>query len=522
MNNQNENTSTYTKNKDEAGAVEGEIMLKCSLCGKKLFANESSDIIIEEVAGVQYHFDNPQCVVMFKRLNHVYGKNLKNFMGTSQFLSDPFWDKTIPTEEEINEINHELKKPDIRVINDPEEALKTANQLIKTAKNEILLLFSSANALFRRLGRADDMSTIRELIQAQKDIKIRVLTPFDEKISDLVLDLKKFSNIDLKFLAEPLHLKVTIVVVDRSYSIAVELVNDDVDNSIDAMGLSTFSNSKSTVLYYVSIFESLWKQADIYKKAEELYDQLKYKNETQRQFLNIAAHELRNPIQPILGLAEVMLSNKNLNVIQQEELLRIIINNAKKLHFLTNNLLDVARIDENLFSLELQEFDIVGLANDVIKEVRNQITNNKKINIDLQCPEKSLNVFGDKIRLNQVFLNLINNSIKYTDEGDILISIKKSNDDGNNNNDGENTDVLVQIIDKGMGIQEDIKQKLFSKFTKGKKVGTGLGLFICKNIVESHGGKIWAENNIDKGATFSFTIPTTTTTIKTTTRNRPT
>ena len=509
MNNQNENTSTYTKNKDEAGAVEGEIMLKCSLCGKKLFANESSDIIIEEVAGVQYHFDNPQCVVMFKRLNHVYGKNLKNFMGTSQFLSDPFWDKTIPTEEEINEINHELKKPDIRVINDPEESLKTADQLIKTAKNEILLLFSSANALFRRLGRADGMSTMRELIQAQKDIKIRVLTPFDEKISDLVHELKKFPNIDLKFLAEPLHLKVTIVVVDRSYSIAVELVNDDVDNSIDAMGLSTFSNSKSTVLYYVSIFESLWKQADIYKKAEELYDQLKYKNETQRQFLNIAAHELRNPIQPILGLAEVMLSNKNLNVIQQEELLRIIINNAKKLHFLTNNLLDVARIDENLFSLELQEFDIIELANDVIKEVRNQI-NNKKIKIDLQCHEKSFNVIGDKIRLNQVFLNLINNSIKYTDEGKILISIKRSSKNGNidNDRDKDNTFALVQIIDNGLGIQENIKEKLFSKFTKGTKVGTGLGLFICKNIVESHGGKIWAANNSDKGATFSFTIPT--------------
>jgi two-component system, OmpR family, sensor histidine kinase VicK len=312
--------------------------------------------------------------------------------------------------------------------------------------------------------------------------------------------LKESWNIDVKFLAEPLQLKVTIVIVDRSYSMAVELVNDDVYNSIDAMGLSTYSNSKSTVLYYVSIFESLWKQADIYKKAEELYEQLKYKNETQRQFLNIAAHELRNPIQPILGLAEVMLSNKNLNVIQQEELLRIIINNAKKLHFLTNNLLDVARIDENLFSLELQEFDIVELANEVIKEVRNQITN-KKIKIDLQCNEKSLNVIGDKIRLNQVFLNLINNSIKYTDEGDILLSIKR---DSNN----DNTIALVQIKDKGLGIQENVKQKLFSKFTKGTKVGTGLGLFICKNIVESHGGKIWAENNTDKGATFSFTIPT--------------
>ena len=509
MNNQNENTPTHTKNKEEV--AEAEVMLKCALCGKKLFANESSDIIIEEIAGTQYHFDNPQCVIMFKRLNHAYGKNLKNFMGTTQFISDPFWDKTIPTEEEINEINHELKKPDIRVINNPQEALKTADQLIKTAKNEILLLFSSANAFFRRLIRADGLTTLRELLQAQKEIKIRILTPFDEKISDLVNDLKKFSNIDIKFLAEPLHLKVTIVVVDRSYSMAVELVNDEVDNSIDAMGLSTYSNSKSTVLYYVSIFESLWKQADIYKKAEELYDQLKYKNETQRQFLNIAAHELRNPIQPILGLAEVMLSNKNLNVIQQEELLRIIINNAKKLHFLTNNLLDVARIDENLFSLELQEFDIVGLANDVIKEVRNQITNNKKIQIDLLCPEKSLNVIGDKIRLNQVFLNLINNAIKYTDEGDILVSIKRGNNNGNNSNSHNNdndTVALVQIIDKGLGIQDNIKQKLFSKFTKGTKVGTGLGLFICKNIVESHGGKIWAENNPDKGATFSFTIPT--------------
>lgn len=510
MNNQNENTPTHTKNKEEA---EADVMLKCSLCGKKLFANESSDIIIEEIAGAQYHFDNPQCLIMFKRLNHAYGNNLKNFMGTTQFISDPFWDKTIPTEEEINEINHELKKPDIRVINNPEEALKTADQLIKLAKNEILLLFSSANALFRRLIRADGLTTMRELIQAQKEIKIRILTPFDEKISDLVNDLKKFSNIDVKFLAEPLHLKVTIAVVDRSHSMAVELVNDDVDNSIDAMGLSTYSNSKSTVLYYVSIFESLWKQADIYKKAEELYDQLKYKNETQRQFLNIAAHELRNPIQPILGLAEVMLSNKNLNVIQQEELLRIIINNAKKLHFLTNNLLDVARIDENLFSLELQEFDIVELANEVIKEVRNQITNNKKIQTNLQCTEKSLPVIGDKIRLNQVFLNLINNAIKYTDEGDILVSIKRGNNNDNNsntnNNDNNDTGVLVQIIDKGLGIEDNIKQKLFSKFTKGTKVGTGLGLFICKNIVESHGGKIWAENNPDKGATFSFTIPTT-------------
>jgi nitrogen-specific signal transduction histidine kinase len=484
-------------------------MLKCSLCGKKLFAKESSDIIIEKISGSNYHFDSPQCVIMFKRLNHVYGLNLKNFIGTPQFIADPFWDKTIPTEEEIKEINQESYKPDIRVINNREEALKTAIKLVKNAKNEILLLFSSANAFYRRIAREDGLDIIREICQSGQDVNIRILTPFDEKISDLVDNMKKSWKIDVKYLAEPLQLKVTIIVVDRTFSMAVELVNDNVDSSIDAMGLSTYSNSKSTVLYYVSIFESLWKQADIYKKAEDLYDQLKYKNETQRQFLNIAAHELRNPIQPILGLAEVMLSNKNLNVIQQEELLRIIINNAKKLHFLTNNLLDVARIDENLFSLDLQELDIVQLANDVMKETMSQIAD-KKIKISLKCSDNSLNVIGDKIRLNQVFLNLINNAIKYTSEGDIVVSIKRISENSKSNNDNNDNVALVQIIDTGLGIPPDIRQKLFSKFTKGSKIGTGLGLFICKNIVEGHGGKIWAENNVDKGATFSFTIPTKT------------
>jgi two-component system, OmpR family, sensor histidine kinase VicK len=508
LNNKNENPDMSTKEEEQ----QEKIMLKCSLCGKKLFAQESSDIIIEKISGSNYHFDSPQCVMMFKRLNHVYGSNLKNFMGTSQFIADPFWDKTIPTEEEIKEISQESNKSDIKVISNQEEALKTAIQLIKNAKSEILLLFSSANAFYRRIAVADGLDILREICQSGQKVNIRILTPFDEKISDLVDNIKKSWKIDIKYLAEPLQLKVTILVVDRTYAMSVELVNDNVDISIDAMGLSTYSNSKSTVLYYVSIFESLWKQADIYKKVEDLYDQLRYKNETQRQFLNIAAHELRNPIQPILGLAEVMLSNKNLNVIQQEELLRIIINNAKKLHFLTNNLLDVARIDENLFSLDLQELDIVQLANDVIKETMSQIAD-KKIKLNLKCSDNHLKVIGDKIRLTQVFLNLINNSIKYTDEGgEIIVSIKRSSENSKSKNDDNKDNVaLVQIIDTGLGIPPGIKQKLFSKFTKGSKIGTGLGLFICKNIVEGHGGKIWAENNVDgKGATFNFTIPTKT------------
>ena len=93
-------------------------------------------------------------------------------------------------------------------------------------------------------------------------------------------------------------------------------------------------------------------------------------------------------------------------------------------------------------------------------------------------------------------------------KGISIVSIKRISKNSRSNNDNSDNVALVQIIDTGLGIPPDIKQKLFSKFTKGSKIGTGLGLFICKNIVEGHGGKIWAENNVDKGATFSFTIPT--------------
>ena len=170
--------------KEEEEEQQEQIMLKCSLCGKKLFAKEYSNIIIETISGSKYHFDSPQCVMMFKRLNHVYGANLKNFMGTSQFIADPFWDRTIPTEEEIKEINQEINKPDIRVIDNREEALKISMQLIKAAKNEILLLFSSANAFYRRIVMADGLDVMREILQSDQEVKIRILTPFDEKISD--------------------------------------------------------------------------------------------------------------------------------------------------------------------------------------------------------------------------------------------------------------------------------------------------------------------------------------------------
>jgi signal transduction histidine kinase len=281
-----------------------------------------------------------------------------------------------------------------------------------------------------------------------------------------------------------------------------ELANDYTEIPAESLGLSTFSNSKSTVLYYISMFENLWKQSDLYEKTENLYEQLKNTNETQIQFIKETAHEIRNPIQSILGLAEVILSNKNLDAGHIHDLVKIIIKNAKKLKLLTDNILEAARIESHLLSLEIEEFDLVELVKDLLKDMKNQIRD-KKISLILKCKEDSILLVADKMRLNQVLLNLINNAINnIVQEGEIIVSLERQ--DHNDNT------VLVRIIDNGPGIPSNIKDKLFTKFVTGSKSGTGLGLYICKNIIEKHGGKIWADNNNkNNGANFNFTIPIT-------------
>src|SRR5574339_257497 len=469
---------------------------KCSLCGKSLINRDPNEIIQESISGSKYFFDTNQCVTMFKRLNHFYGKNITSFTGNTEIISDPFWNKVVPSYDEIREIDIESKDHYIEVIKNPQEALATAIKLVRSAAQEILLLFSSANAFYRRINYADGFAIIKKIKEdPAKNVNIRILTPFDEKIQTTVDNLKNDYAIDVQYLPEPLHLNITILIIDRRFSLAVELQKDSAEDSIDAMGLSTYSNSKSTVLYYVSIFENLWKQADIYKKADDLYQQLKETSKTQRQLINEASHEIRNPIQPILGLAEVMLSNKNLDHDKKEDLLRIIVSNAKKLQFLTDNLLDVARIDGQLLTLNLEEFDLMESLRDLLSDSENQ-TKGKNISLVLKSKEKSVRLVADKLRVNQVFLNIINNAIKILEQGQVIVSVQR-----------QNNDVLVKITDNGPGIPSKIKDKLFTKFVTGSKSGTGLGLYICKNIIEKHGGKIWSENNQYKGATFSFTIP---------------
>jgi two-component system, OmpR family, sensor histidine kinase VicK len=474
--------------------------LKCSLCKEPLYTEKDEERTQEVIDGSTYFFHTHKCFNIYKRLEDFYGKNIKNFIGNTQFVFDTFWDKAIPTPDEIQEIKDDKSnKPSLKVIENPEEAIRTAINLVQSAEDEVLLLFSSANGFNRRMVLGDGFLTLQRLQDKTKgNIKLRILTPFDKKIVDAVSKLMA-KGVDIKYLPEALSLTVTFLIVDRKFSMTAELVNDYTEISAESIGLSTFSNSKSTVLYYISMFENLWKQSDLYEKTENLYQQLKNTNETHIQFIKETAHEIRNPIQSILGLAEVMLSNKNLDAGHIEDLVRIIIKNAKKIKILTDNILEAARIDSNLLTLNMEEFDLVGLVKDLLKDLKNQIRD-KNINLILKCNEESISLIADKLRLNQVFLNIINNAIKVAQqEGEIIVFLERQDDNM----------VLVRITDNGPGIPSNLKDKIFNKFVTGSTSGTGLGLYICKNIIEKHGGKIWADNNKNKGANFNFTMPMT-------------
>ncbi len=221
----------------------------------------------------------------------------------------------------------------------------------------------------------------------------------------------------------------------------------------------------------------------------------------QKEFINIAAHELRTPIQPILGLSEIV-KNK-IKDKEEKELLDVIIKNTKRLKNLTEDILDITRFESSKLHLHKEEFNLDELIQTIIKEFENSLNDNKKIKFEFKNNNiDPIIAYADKNRISQVISNLINNSIKFIKkEGTIFIDIEKRNRNGNNTNEI----VVLKIKDTGSGIDNYILPNLFKKFTTKSFQGTGLGLYICKNIIEAHSGKIWAENNDDGiGATFSF------------------
>ena len=457
-----------------------------------------------------------------KPLKQLIYSNVKEIGEQQQYVFNTLWNKAILAEEKIKEIEEGIIPEFTDIIRNAEEAQSLEWHLLEATKEEVQIIYSTVKAykLQESLGVMDYLAKL-----SNNGINVRMLTPKDSSIEKSLQNLKATSSIDIKYLETETGIKNKYLITDRKNSLVIEL--KDEDNNIDKyyhflkrkedenykpitslqssstiLGIAISSNTKSTVLSYISIFETLWKQT-------ELYQQLKQEDTLKTEFINVAAHELRTPTQSIIGYCEMLEAFPE----RKDDFLIPIKRNADRLFKLTEDILDVARIESNSLKLNREKVELNEILNETIKEFFSKRTNIKediKINFvpNYQSNDKTF-AFADKNRIQQVIFNLLDNATKFTDKGEICISIEKDND--NNNNEAK-----IRIQDTGQGIDSEILPRLFEKFATKSETGTGLGLYISKNIVQAHGGKIWTEinknnnnnnTNDNKGAIFVFTLP---------------
>ena len=291
-----------------------------------------------------------------------------------------------------------------------------------------------------------------------------------------------------------------------------EISKGNLDISIKSTGndeLSVLSRSFNSMVN--SLNNSVKKQSELTKELENANEELKHKDQLKDEFINVAAHELRSPIQPILALSELLLCRKretnnsnnraNINIEKEEELLDIIVRNSNRLRQIAEDILDVAKIESGSLILKKEKFNLKEMITEILSEYEQKIKNGNSIKLSYDSRDSdAIIIEADRSRLCQVVYNLLTNAINFTNDGSITVIVERKDNDKR---------IVISIKDTGTGIHSEMLPKLFTKFaTKSQTGGTGLGLFISKSIVEKHDGSIWAENNIDeKGSTFSFSLP---------------
>jgi len=437
-----------------------------------------------------------------KMMRRLLTSNEPIYINHYNSVFEELWNNGIDAVQRIRDIEEGADIADIEVFRGAARASKVYLDLVRAATKEILFIFPTLNAFSRQysigaIGLAEKAAT-------ERNVNVRILMPANKSTNAIASKLGYAKRLKVRHMEQISETKATILVVDRKESLVMEIRDDSKYTFNEAIGLSTYSNSKAGVLSYVSIFENLWKQVELYEDIKISHEQLLINEKMQREFINVAAHELRTPIQPILGLAEILRSQITDN--KQQKLLNITIRNAKRLNKLSSEILDVTRLESHTFELTKEVCNlkdiIVNAMDDII--LSNEF-NNKKLQLSYETHDILLNV--DKSRIAEALSNLLSNAVKFTSNGTIAISVELQND--SKHSDKNNELVTVSVQDTGQGIDASILPRLFTKFASKSYQGTGLGLFISKGIIEAHHGRIWGKNNDNGiGATFSFSLPT--------------
>lgn len=409
-------------------------------------------------------------------------------------IFDELWNSGIDAKARLEQLQSKINTF-IDIIENPLEIQHRYLALVASAKKQILLFLPTTTAY----RREEKMGIFRSLEEAaSRGAEIRILLPTDKEIEEKIqqlIDMKRGFEIRRIKTGGQTEARSKILIVDKTEYLMVELRDNTKETFIEAVGSAIFSNSRPTVLSYLTMFDSLWGQSELHEKLEA-HDKM------QREFINIAAHELRTPAQSILGYSELLQTDPGE---QASDMLKALTRNAYRLQALITDILDVARIEAGTLVLEKETLNLIELINSSTSDAESQAKmDNKKIkflhiikNTQQLGEKKELMVSADRDRILQVLSNLLSNALKFTKEGEILVTA-----------DRKDKEVIIEIKDTGSGIDYEILPKLFEKFATKSEKGTGLGLFVSKNIIQAHGGKIWAENNPDGvGATFSFSLP---------------
>jgi signal transduction histidine kinase len=440
-----------------------------------------------------------------KTIPQIVHTDIEQIVEQQQHIFDTFWNKTISAQEKIGEIEKEVEPFNIDIIRDRKCAESLFTSEIQHARSEVLIAVSS----IRYLEYLTEIGLINSIKQA-KSKGVNVMILYSEEKRDGIAAVQVISAITRYAKIKRISgIQGSILLIDNSKVLTISE-----DERVDAL-VAIYSDSKSLVKNFGSLLDTLWNEteilksiirvkdnlADTNKQLAEANEQLKIHHKMQEEFINIASHEIKTPTQAILGYSEM----SEMEPERSKEYLQPILRNARRLQTLTNDILDVTRIESQSLNLNKERVNLDDVISSVLVDYRNQIErerNQKDIKLVYENNDdnkpRDIFVEADRERLTQVISNLISNAIKFTQEGVIKVSVEVK----------DNRDAVMTIKDNGEGIDSEIMPRLFTKFATKSITGTGLGLFISKSIVDAHGGKIWGENNIDsRGATFSFSLP---------------
>nr|CAD42697.1 putative histidine kinase [uncultured crenarchaeote] len=514
--------------------------------------------------------------------------NLPEIAEQQQFVFDSFWGRALPAEHRIKELEDGVVMPVSLVFSNYKDAVQREFEMISRAKREILIMYSTVNA-FHLQEKGGTLQLLKEMVEQNDSLRINILTPMDASVREslsLRLLTKYRPNIQVQDIAPSIGIKIKTLVVDRKESLVMELIHAREEVATAAIGFSIYSNSEPTVLSYSSIFEVLYDQS-------VLFQQLDQNDKVKSEFINVAAHELRTPIMPILNGVEILEEKLGERKTEFQRELDMITRNASRLQNLAESILQVSRIESGSFSLDIQKnVDIHNLISQVIEDIEKKYAYKEKANKvaivflpsdgnrnggysrggggakaegvkaaagakqaqketqqkeqwvePVNGPNHLLYVDCDPQKISQVVFNLLDNAMKFTNDGKIVVSTavmgesspftstsqesdtsntatagkgnggrvdsSSDSDNGGGDNGGDHIGrqkegaVLVTVQDTGVGLNSKIRDQLFQKFVTKSNQGTGLGLYLSRKIVEEHGGKIWFEETNSKGGNSS-------------------